>query len=45
MSGSVVISSQWESVNVLVASLLRNVAEITCEEETIKSPFPHKAAQ
>lgn len=44
MSRSVVISSKWESVNVLVASLSRYVAEITCEE-TIKSPFPHKAAQ
>lgn len=37
------ISSKWESVDVLVASLSRYVAEITCEE-TIKSPFPHKAA-
>lgn len=45
MSRSVVISSKWESVNVLVASLSRYVAEITCEEETIKSPLSHKAAQ
>lgn len=44
MSRSVVISRKWKSVNVLVASLSRDVAEITCEE-TIKSPFPHKAAQ
>lgn len=38
------ISSKWESVNVLVASLSRYVTKITCEE-TIKSPFPHNAAQ
>lgn len=38
------ISSKWESVNAVVASLSRNVAKITCEE-TIKSPFPHNAAQ
>lgn len=45
MSRSVVISRKWESVNVLVASLSRNVAKITCEEETIKSPISYKAAQ
>lgn len=38
------ISSKWERLNVLVASLSRNVAKITCEE-TVKSPFPHNAAQ